>query len=52
MGESSVRWVDGAVVTIDQRALPGAVRELRITTVNEVIDAISTLAVRGRLRSG
>lgn len=47
MGESSVRWVDGAVVTIDQRALPGAVRELRITTVNEVIDAISTLAVRG-----
>ncbi|WP_280377250.1 S-methyl-5-thioribose-1-phosphate isomerase [Nocardia wallacei] len=47
MGESSVRWVDGAVVTIDQRALPGAVRELRITTVDEVIDAISTLAVRG-----
>ncbi|WP_280329630.1 S-methyl-5-thioribose-1-phosphate isomerase [Nocardia wallacei] len=47
MGESSIGWVDGAVVTIDQRALPGAVRELRITTVDEVIDAISTLAVRG-----
>lgn len=47
MGESSIAWVDGAVVTIDQRALPGAVRELRITTVDQVIDAISTLAVRG-----
>ncbi|MBF6170722.1 S-methyl-5-thioribose-1-phosphate isomerase [Nocardia blacklockiae] len=47
MGESSIAWVDGAVVTIDQRALPHEVRELRIETVDEVIEAIRTLAVRG-----
>ncbi|MFJ1455686.1 S-methyl-5-thioribose-1-phosphate isomerase [Nocardia sp. N2S4-5] len=47
MGDSSIAWVDGAVVTLDQRALPHAVRELRLTTVDQVIDAIATLAVRG-----
>lgn len=47
MDQSSIAWADGALVTIDQRALPHAVRELRITTVDEVIDAIKTLAVRG-----
>ncbi|PSR67016.1 bifunctional S-methyl-5-thioribose-1-phosphate isomerase/methylthioribulose 1-phosphate dehydratase [Nocardia sp. MDA0666] len=47
MGESSITWVDGAVVTIDQRALPHEVRTLRLTTVDQVIDAIATLAVRG-----
>ncbi|WP_024805082.1 bifunctional S-methyl-5-thioribose-1-phosphate isomerase/methylthioribulose 1-phosphate dehydratase [Nocardia sp. BMG51109] len=47
MGESSVAWVDGALVLLDQRALPQEVRQLRITTVDEVIDAIKTLAVRG-----
>ncbi|RDI51094.1 bifunctional S-methyl-5-thioribose-1-phosphate isomerase/methylthioribulose 1-phosphate dehydratase [Nocardia mexicana] len=47
MGESSIAWVDGALVTLDQRALPHELRELRITTVDEVIDAIKTLAVRG-----
>ncbi|WP_227982373.1 S-methyl-5-thioribose-1-phosphate isomerase [Nocardia spumae] len=47
MGESSITWVDGAVVTIDQRALPHELRELRLTTVDQVIEAISTLAVRG-----
>ncbi|MBB5916933.1 methylthioribose-1-phosphate isomerase [Nocardia transvalensis] len=47
MGESSIAWVDGAVVTIDQRALPHEVRELRLATVDEVVDAIKTLAVRG-----
>ncbi|WP_280386071.1 S-methyl-5-thioribose-1-phosphate isomerase [Nocardia wallacei] len=47
MAESSIAWVDGAVVTIDQRALPHELRELRITTVDEVIEAIATLAVRG-----
>jgi methylthioribose-1-phosphate isomerase len=47
MGESSIAWVDGALVTIDQRALPHEVRRLRITTVDQVIDAIETLAVRG-----
>ncbi|MBV9513335.1 MAG: S-methyl-5-thioribose-1-phosphate isomerase [Mycobacteriaceae bacterium] len=44
---SSIAWVDGALVTIDQRALPHEVRELRITTVDGVIDAIKTLAIRG-----
>ncbi|QVI19297.1 S-methyl-5-thioribose-1-phosphate isomerase [Nocardia tengchongensis] len=47
MDQSSITWADGALVTIDQRALPHEVRELRITTVDEVIDAIKTLAVRG-----
>ncbi|MET8423588.1 S-methyl-5-thioribose-1-phosphate isomerase [Nocardia sp. NPDC004860] len=47
MDQSSIVWADGALVTIDQRALPHEVRELRITTVDEVIDAIKTLAVRG-----
>lgn len=47
MGESSITWVDGAMVTIDQRALPHELRELRLGTVDEIIDAISTLAVRG-----
>lgn len=47
MSESSIAWVDGALVIIDQRALPHELRELRITTVDEVIEAIKTLAVRG-----
>ncbi|MCM6775244.1 S-methyl-5-thioribose-1-phosphate isomerase [Nocardia sp. CDC159] len=47
MSEVSIAWVDGALVTIDQRALPRELRELRITTVDEVIDAIKTLAIRG-----
>ncbi|MEV5646626.1 S-methyl-5-thioribose-1-phosphate isomerase [Nocardia sp. NPDC052254] len=47
MGDGSIRWVDGAVVTIDQRALPHEVRELRLTSVDEIIEAIATLAVRG-----
>lgn len=47
MDESSIGWVDGALVTIDQRALPQELRELRITTVDDLIDAIKTLAIRG-----
>src|SRR6202012_6303754 len=45
--ESSITWDDGALVVIDQRALPHELRQLRITTVDEVIDAIQTLAIRG-----
>jgi len=45
--ESSIAWADGALVVIDQRALPHELRQLRITTVDEVIEAIKTLAVRG-----
>jgi methylthioribose-1-phosphate isomerase len=45
--ESSLAWDDGALLAIDQRALPHELRWLRITTVDEVIDAIKTLAIRG-----
>ncbi|MEV0359532.1 S-methyl-5-thioribose-1-phosphate isomerase [Nocardia sp. NPDC050697] len=47
MDDSSLRWVDGALVTLDQRALPRETRELRLGTVDAVIEAIGTLAVRG-----
>jgi methylthioribose-1-phosphate isomerase len=47
MTTNAIAWMDGALVAIDQRALPRQVRQLRITTVDEVIDAINTLAVRG-----
>ncbi|MDT5275122.1 MAG: methylthioribose-phosphate isomerase, partial [Mycobacterium sp.] len=45
--ESSLAWDDGALLAIDQRALPHELRWLRITTVDEVIDGIKTLAIRG-----
>lgn len=47
VAESSVEWDQGALVVIDQRALPHELRQLRITTVDEVIDAIKNLAIRG-----
>lgn len=40
-------WADGALIAIDQRALPHQLRQLRITTVDEVVEAIETLAIRG-----
>jgi methylthioribose-1-phosphate isomerase len=47
----TIRWADGpeggAVVIIDQTALPHEVRHLSITDVDELIDAIRRLAVRG-----
>ena len=46
--EYTLNWVDeGAIVTVDQRALPHETRTLRLTGVDEVIEAIRTLAVRG-----
>ncbi|MEU9125520.1 S-methyl-5-thioribose-1-phosphate isomerase [Streptomyces sp. NPDC048506] len=45
--QPSLFWEDGAVVTLDQRVLPHTCRRLRLRTVDEVIEAISTLAVRG-----
>jgi methylthioribose-1-phosphate isomerase len=45
--ESSITWADGALLAIDQRALPHELRRLRITTVDELIEAIKTLAIRG-----
>ena len=47
MSDSSVAWTDGALVVVDQRVLPHEVRHWRITTVDEVVEAIATLAVRG-----
>ncbi|WP_336080976.1 S-methyl-5-thioribose-1-phosphate isomerase [Nocardia sp. SSK8] len=47
MDDSSLTWDDGALLTIDQRGLPHEVRELRLETVDQVIEAISTLAIRG-----
>jgi methylthioribose-1-phosphate isomerase len=45
----SVRWSadGGAVDIIDQRLLPGALVRRELRTVDEVCEAIATLAVRG-----
>jgi S-methyl-5-thioribose-1-phosphate isomerase len=43
----TIDWVDGAVEIIDQTALPGVTRVLRLTTVDDVVAAIQRLAVRG-----
>ncbi|MEU9558875.1 S-methyl-5-thioribose-1-phosphate isomerase [Streptomyces fumanus] len=45
--ERSVAWADDAIVIVDQRALPHAYRPLRLSTVDGLIDAITTLAIRG-----
>ncbi|HEY2193307.1 MAG TPA: S-methyl-5-thioribose-1-phosphate isomerase [Actinomycetospora sp.] len=45
-----VDWSDGpeaAVVLLDQRALPSRTEYLQLTTVDGVVDAVRTLAVRG-----
>src|ERR1700744_3561320 len=47
VAESSITWGDGAVLAIDQRLLPRELRWLRIAGVDELIDAIQTLAIRG-----
>ena len=44
---SSVLWDDGAPLIVDQRRLPGELLHWRLSTVDEVVDAIRTLAVRG-----
>ncbi|GIF09601.1 S-methyl-5-thioribose-1-phosphate isomerase [Actinoplanes siamensis] len=43
----TIDWVDGAVEIIDQTALPGELRVLRLHTVGELVAAIQSLAVRG-----
>jgi methylthioribose-1-phosphate isomerase len=43
----TVEWRGGAVRMIDQRVLPGRLEFLECRTVDEVCEAISTLAVRG-----
>jgi methylthioribose-1-phosphate isomerase len=43
----TIDWVDGAVEIIDQTALPDKNRLLRLSTVEDLVDAIRRLAVRG-----
>ncbi|WP_166462568.1 S-methyl-5-thioribose-1-phosphate isomerase [Amycolatopsis acidicola] len=45
--QRTIDWADGAVVIIDQTALPREFRLLRLETVDELISAIQRLAVRG-----
>jgi methylthioribose-1-phosphate isomerase len=40
-------WRDGRIVALDQTVLPHELRVLDITTVDELVDAIVRLAVRG-----
>lgn len=47
MIEDSIAWAEGTVIAVDQRALPHQWRQLRISTVDELIGAITTLAIRG-----
>ncbi|NJC66811.1 S-methyl-5-thioribose-1-phosphate isomerase [Planosporangium flavigriseum] len=43
----TIDWVDGAVEIIDQTALPDETRILRLSTVDELVEAVRRLAVRG-----
>jgi methylthioribose-1-phosphate isomerase len=43
----TIDWTDGRIELIDQTALPGELRVLRIGTVAELVAAIRSLAVRG-----
>jgi methylthioribose-1-phosphate isomerase len=43
----TIDWVAGAVEIIDQTALPDEVRVLRLSTVEDLVEAIRRLAVRG-----
>ncbi len=43
----TIEWRDGAIRMIDQRRLPGALEYLDIVTVEELCDAIRSLAIRG-----
>jgi methylthioribose-1-phosphate isomerase len=40
-------WRDGRIEALDQTALPHRVRTLRITTVDQLVRAITSLAIRG-----
>ncbi|WP_275294257.1 S-methyl-5-thioribose-1-phosphate isomerase [Amycolatopsis sp. La24] len=43
----TIDWADGAIVIVDQVALPGEYRTLTLRTVPELVEAIQRLAVRG-----
>jgi S-methyl-5-thioribose-1-phosphate isomerase len=42
-----IGWHDGQITALDQTALPHRVSVLRLTTVDDLVDAITRLAVRG-----
>ncbi len=42
-----IGWRDGHIIAIDQTALPHQVSVLHLTTVDELVDAIVRLVVRG-----
>jgi methylthioribose-1-phosphate isomerase len=46
-GAEVLAWRDGHIEALDQTLLPHEVRILRITTVAELVDAITRLAIRG-----
>ncbi len=46
-GVRTIDWVDGAVELIDQTRLPAECVTLRLHTVDELVEAIRRLAVRG-----
>ena len=43
----TIDWRDGRVVIVDQTRLPAALRTLELKSVDELVDAIARLAVRG-----
>ncbi|MBB5937304.1 S-methyl-5-thioribose-1-phosphate isomerase [Streptomyces zagrosensis] len=45
--QPSLTWDGGGVLAVDQRALPGETRVLRLETVDDVVEAIRSLAIRG-----
>jgi methylthioribose-1-phosphate isomerase len=47
MSVRAMEWKDGALMLLDQRALPGRIEWLRLTTWEQVRDAIRDMAVRG-----
>lgn len=47
MLDDVIGWRDGHIIAIDQTALPHRLSLLRIATVDELVDAITRLAVRG-----
>lgn len=44
---SSLGWEDGSILVVDQRELPREHRVLRLRTVDQLLEAIRTLAIRG-----
>ena len=45
--ERPLDWDDGAIAAVDQTALPARLELLRLATVDDVVDAIRRLVVRG-----